>query len=66
MRFFQKILNIGLGNGGVGFLLYGLLLFWVIVIGMDIVCECSPTSSCTDVSASRDDKFNGYFLPQNL
>ena len=37
MRFYQNIINISLGNGGVGFLLFGLLFFWVIVIGMDIV-----------------------------
>ena len=36
MRFYEKILNISLGNGGVGFLLFGLLFFWVIDIGMDI------------------------------
>ena len=32
MRFFQNIINIGLGNGGVGFLLFGLLSGWILCI----------------------------------
>ena len=44
MVFFQNIINISLGNGGVGFLLFGLLFFWVIVIGMDIVGSLITTT----------------------